>query len=207
MKLNICFGIQFEKNRIKTTLSKLNWYKSQGYKVDMPKGIDEKSSDEKIILKVKSQFKEKDYQDYASALSKEFLLIKKGFYNALKKTFRGQKIPLVVDVYLTKYGVGGSYNLPNMIIKNITHPKPGIKTTVHEIIHLIIEPSVQKFKIDHWEKERIVDLILNSREFGFLKYDYWQYDYHGVEKYMDPFFNKHFFKDPIGFFSKIPKKK
>ena len=41
----------------------------------------------------------------------------------------------------------------------------------HEIVHIIIEPWIQKYKIQYQEKERIVDLILSSKEFYFLKYD------------------------------------
>ena len=66
--------------------------------------------------------------------------------------------------------MGGSYKLPNLVIYNINNKK-GFKTIVHEIIHLLIENQIQEFKIQHWEKERIVDLILNSDEFSFLEYN------------------------------------
>lgn len=81
--------------------------------------------------------------------------------------------------------------------------KKGFKTIVHEIVHLLIENQIQKHKIQHWEKERIVDLILNSKEFGFLEYNYLQGNYQGVEKYIDELFNGHFFKNSENFFSKI----
>jgi len=54
-------------------------------------------------------------------------------------------------------------------------------------------------------KERIVDLILNSKEFSFLEYNSWQNNYTGVEKYIDELFNSHFFKIQENFFSGIEK--
>ena len=74
---------------------------------------------------------------------------------------------------------------------------------VHEIIHLLIESKIKKYKIQHWEKERIVDLILNSEKFIFLEYNYWQNNYNGVEKYIDVLFNSYFFQNQEEFFSKI----
>ena len=68
----------------------------------------------------------------------------------------------VYEIKLTKYGVGGSYNLPNTIIVNF-QGKFGIgvsKTIIHEIVHLSIQELIEKYKVGHWEKERVVDLIL-----------------------------------------------
>jgi hypothetical protein len=33
---------------------------------------------------------------------------------------------------------------------------------MHEIIHLCIEPLIKKFRIPHWQKERVVDLLFRS---------------------------------------------
>jgi len=48
-----------------------------------------------------------------------------------------------------------------------------------------------------------VDLVLNSKEFSFLDYNIWQSNYNNVEKYVDDLFDRHFFKNPKNFFSKI----
>ncbi len=116
--------------------------------------------------------------------------------------FGHKDIPAAFFVYLTNYGVGGSYNLPNIIILNINNKK-GFKTIIHEIIHLLIETWIQEYKVQHWEKERIVDLVLNSKEFSFLKYNNWQGSYDNAEEYIDDLFNKYFFENPKNFFSKI----
>jgi hypothetical protein len=60
-----------------------------------------------------------------------------------------------------------------------------------------------KYKVEHWEKERIVDLILNSEKFSAINYNSWQGRYSGVEKYIDPLFNKYFFNNKDDFFEKI----
>ena len=52
--------------------------------------------------------------------------------------------------------------MPNKIILNFNKKTPDslIRIIVHEIIHLSIQSLIEKFKIDHWTKERIVDLII-----------------------------------------------
>jgi hypothetical protein len=64
------------------------------------------------------------------------------------------------EVYLTKYGVGGGYELPNKIGLDIKKDRDGlIKTLVHEIIHLSIEEEIARNKVGHFHKERVVDLL------------------------------------------------
>jgi hypothetical protein len=64
-------------------------------------------------------------------------------------------------IYFTKYGTGGSYNLPNTVIINLNRRwEVGmLKTIIHEIIHLAIEKDILEYKIEQWQKERIVDLF------------------------------------------------
>ena len=64
-------------------------------------------------------------------------------------------------VSFTKYGTGGSHNLPNRIQINFKYncAKNLLATTFHEIIHLTIEDLIREYNIDHWTKERLVDLI------------------------------------------------
>ncbi len=201
MNLKFIFGTDFELSRIKNTINKLDWYNSQGYKPRFPKGITNKSSEEEIKNQIKKEFKEDDYKVVANEISSNFSKISELLFNKLKEIFN-KEIPKEFIVYLTNYGVGGSYKLPNMIILNI-NSKNSSNTIIHEIIHLIIMDKITEYKIQHWEKERIVDLILNSEEFSFLNYNSWQKDYSNVERYIDNLFNNSFFKNPEKFFSKI----
>lgn len=201
MKLKIEFGIDFEFKRVKNTLAKLDWYTSHGYKPKLPKGISGKSSEKEIRNQIIKEFDEKKYEEAADRITSDFLAIKEHLSKKLKERFN-KDITTTFFVHLTNYGVGGSYNLPNIVIFNINNKK-GLKTIIHEIIHLLIETWIQEYKVQHWEKERIVDLVLNSKEFSFLEYSNWQNNYNNVEKYIDDLFNSYFFKNIENFFSKI----
>ena len=43
MKINIKFGKEFDENRIKNSIARLDWYKKHGYNPQLPKNINEKS--------------------------------------------------------------------------------------------------------------------------------------------------------------------
>ena len=204
MKIRIRYGEKVEFERVKATLKKLDWYNEQGYKIGLPKEITKKSPDKDIKNQIKKEYNKKAFDSYSKELLHKFNKIKNQFGKTLKEIF-GENIPSDFEMFLTRYGVGGSYFLPNKIIKNVTNVKEGIKTLVHEIIHLIIQKEIDKYKIEHWEKERIVDLILNSEKFNFLKYGYWKTNYKGTEAYIDPLFKKSFFENQDKFFSKIKK--
>lgn len=202
MKLETKFGIEFELNRVKNTLAKWDWYILQGYKPKLPEGINKESSEKDIKEQIIREYNKKRYEEVAEKIKSDFCIIQDRLFEELQKFFN---LDIKIDflIYLTSYGTGGSYNLPNTIILNINNKQSGYKTIVHEIIHLLIENQVKKYEVSHWEKERIVDLILNSSEFGFLDYGAWQKSYNGSERYVDDLFNKHFFKDSEEFFSKI----
>lgn len=137
----------------------------------------------------------------AGRISSYFAPIEKPFLKKLKEIFY-KKIPDTFIIKLTSYGMGGSYDLPNIVRFNIKSTI-GPKTILHEIIHLAIEPWIIKYKIRHWEKERIVDLILNSKKFDFLHWNDWQGGYNGVETYIDKLFRDDFFRNPEHFFDSI----
>lgn len=201
MNINIKYGIDFEINRVKNTLIKLDWYISQGYGPRLPYGIKKDSSEQEIQNQIKKEYAEKKYKEVGEKIIYDFSIIQKTFTKTVKNIF-GEEIPDTFLINLTNYGVGGSYNVPNVVIFNINNQK-WFKTLIHEIIHILIEPSIHEYKIQHWEKERIVDLILNSEEFAFLNYNFWQKEYNSVEKYIDNLFVNYFFKNKNTFFSKI----
>lgn len=76
-----------------------------------------------------------------------------------------------VEVTLTLYGPGGSFDPETGTIVLFTTPDGhfkgggGAHTIVHEMMHLAVEDGlVQRFGLSHWEKERLVDLLV-QREF------------------------------------------
>ncbi|MFC1802220.1 hypothetical protein ACFLY7_02150 [Patescibacteria group bacterium] len=201
LKLNIKFGIEIEKRRVNYTLSKLDWYINNGYKPHLPQGIDKNSDDKKIEEQIIKEYNKTDYENTSKKLETDFLIIKDNLYQVLKNIF-GENIPIIYDLNLIKYGVGGSYYPPDKIIFNINNER-GIKTIVHEMIHLMIEDDIQKYEIGHFEKERIVDLILHSPQFVFLKYDSSHKKYDGADRYVDDLFNKYFFESKEKFFVEL----
>lgn len=83
-----------------------------------------------------------------------------------------------VTVTLTLYGPGGSFNPDTGDIILWTDADArfkgggGLHTTIHEMVHLAVEHGLaQPFQLQHWERERLVDLIA-QREFADLLPDY-----------------------------------
>ncbi|RJO60264.1 hypothetical protein C4544_05845, partial [candidate division WS5 bacterium] len=194
MSLNIKYSKELEVERIKNTLNKLDWYDKHGYRPRLPENIDLKHISTEDIY----SYIEKDYKDDYSKISDEikagYKILEDAYIKELKEVF-GNNIITDFDVTLTKYGVGGSYGLPNKIIINILFiKKPPTKILIHEICHLMVEDHVLKNGILQREKERVVDLILNSKKFEFLNYDWWQDSYDNTEKYIDDLFEREFFK-------------
>jgi len=200
MNLDIKYSQDFEVKRVKKTLEKMDWYKEQGYRPRLPEGIDQKSSEQEIQTKITEEYQTEEYEKVTTELSKSFDQISTRFKNALKELFAD--VPNGIMVNITKYGVGGSYHLPSTIILNF-HMSNLLNTVIHEIVHLVVEPFIQKHSIEHWEKERVVDLILHSDKFSFLNYDSWQRDYHGAEERVDGLFKKTFFNNTEEFFTKL----
>lgn len=170
MNIKIKFGVDVELNRIKKTIKKLDWYYSKGYKPKLPDGINKDLSSEEIKEKIIEKFNEDEYKKISKKIEQKFKVIEYDFFEKLQDIF-GKNILKEFCIYLIAYGVYGSYEVPNTIYLRFNQ-KDITKTIVHEIVHLIIENKIQKYKVDQWEKERIVDLILNSKEFYFLNYNF-----------------------------------
>jgi len=163
INLQFNYSIDYEVERIKNTISRLDWFREKGYQLLFPKdfSLENKDfSDDKIKNSILEEYDETDYKKIADTVNKQWLK----FSPFLEKYFLETNIKPenIYEVKLTKYGVGGSYNLPNNIIVNFQR-KFGIgvsKTIIHEIVHLSIQELIEKYKVGHWEKERVVDLIV-----------------------------------------------
>lgn len=201
MPLNIKYGLELEEQRLKNTLDRYLWYKKMGYNPRFPADIIPKSSNHaKIYSALKNEYDEKIYQKTATEIIKKFSIKEKKFYSNLQTIF-GKKIRSNYSVILTQYGVSGSYSLPNKIILNI-NSKSKIHTIFHEIVHLIIEPYIQKYTIEQNQKERIVDLILTTTQISLSHYKK-QKRGEKFKKNIDHLF-KLYFKAPINiFFQKL----
>ena len=162
MNIFIKYGKIFDINRIKFTLSKLNWYNKHKIRVILPSDISE-SNVEKFV---EEEFDAKQYKTIEKELFNEFKKISDGFFSNLERISKN-KLPENIEVFLTKYGCGGSYHLPNRVIINIDYSKKNpIYCLKHELIHLMVEEEVRRRGLSQEEKENLVEGIF--KELGSL---------------------------------------
>ena len=160
IELNVVYGLDQEIERVRNTLERLPWYKQQGYRVGLPQNISEQSSLGEITNSVSYEYSEAGYEDFTQWIKEQWPQIPAGFEEL-------KKIPSFLlrnayTVFLTKYGSGGSYDAQSgKVIVNIeTRGKEKIiGTIIHEIIHTGIEYLIVSYDVQHWHKERLVDLI------------------------------------------------
>ena len=161
MKISIFYSKENEINNVKEIFNEKDWYLEHNYKVYLPNNLslENPTFDPTIVSQsINDDYKELDYQLVAEFLKSKESWLSSIVEPALKKI---DKTALdSYEVYLTKYGVGGGYELPNKVGLDIKKDHDGlIKTLVHEIIHLSIEEEIARNKVGHFNKERVVDLL------------------------------------------------
>jgi len=164
MQYKFYYNLKNELQIANEILFKLDWYAENGYKPAVPIRTNKKSSELEVKNAVKKDFilNEQKFTEVQKQLRK---LIEKN-RNELDIFFStfDYKIPKKIKIYMTNYGPGGSYYLPDEIIllmRGSAHDM--FRTIIHEIVHLIVEkPFVQKNKLTHWQKELLIDIICNS---------------------------------------------
>lgn len=170
MKLSIKYSKEFEIARIRSTVNRIDWYLDNGYKLDLlafPKNINREKlaniSDKEIIEAIQDEYDENRFLASAQSIEQMYT----GYQTRLETFIQSLGLPTIssIIVNLTNYGIGGSYNLStNEIIINISkfYSIGLIRVVLHEIIHLHIEKLINKYKVGHWEKEAIVDLLFEK---------------------------------------------
>ncbi len=166
IKLSFECSKEFELERIKSTIKRLDWYLNNKYSLNslsFPKSLDIEKltslSDDDLVTAIDREYDEDKYTLNIDSIRQMYEL-----YEAKLEEFIVElglsPIP-EIKIYLTKYGIGGSYHLPNKVIVNIDRffSIGLIRTVLHEIIHLHIEPLIQKYQIGQWQKETIVNLL------------------------------------------------
>lgn len=183
--------VEEEFNYLIRTVEKMPFYDKNGYSVVLPDNpvfeeIAEKSQgvlqdfDKKAL---KLLFFDKIYDPSFFKTGKQKLEEVRPkleealpIYEELNKLWGFQLFP-VYDVALTRYGPGGFYNADDPTkgkIVMLTDSSGAFKrsspasTPIHESVHLGTENTiVQKFHLSHAEKERMVDLVCQTK-FGHL---------------------------------------
>ena len=158
------FNIESEVRRVKETLDNLEWFTKNNYRFLLPNGIkDSKDTKIEMIRKlVEDEYNLKIYQIAESAILKSWEG-NSGLMRRINQKMSGSYMLDEITVVLTRYGTQGSYMTPNSIIINISNIPPEflIKTVIHESLHLMIEHLIKKYSVEHWVKERIVNLIMD----------------------------------------------
>lgn len=135
------------------------------YQYWLPEGIELNSENNDIRMAVYKTLKDARIEQVQADIKKAFLNNKENLYSFSSSL--GLQMPDKIIVVLTKYGTGGSYELPNKIILNIAsaHNDPCI-AFIHEFVHLLVEESIVKtYNLSHWQKEGLVDyLVLNNEQ-------------------------------------------
>lgn len=169
ISLRIDYSLDYEIQRIKDTLDKSEWFIENGYSkgVRLPAGekledIDKNRPTDYLFDKAEEEYNKKDYEEVENTIKEQWI----NFSPRLEKYFQetSLKQESLYIIQLTKYGVGGSYSTPNKVILNF-QGRFGVgvtRTIIHEIVHLSIQSFINKYEVEHWVKERIVDLILSK---------------------------------------------
>lgn len=167
IRLTLLYSQESEKRRIQQTLGKLAWFKEQRYTLTFPPDFDlEKTyTEEELRQIIENDFDSKIYKKKAEEIEAEWKKVSPIFFE--RASLLGIHLEPEYQIFLTRYGVGGSYWLLNNVQLNFEYPsyrdiESVMMTLAHEMLHLKIEPWIKKCDIPHWTKERLVDLMYNK---------------------------------------------
>lgn len=177
--------IQQEATSVWRTINDIVFFEKQGYSINLPK---DEQIDSLIIKSKNGTFGNEDFESIYN-LVKTKIFNKKHYKKATKKVNEQNKlINTLIDqidskkkewdwkfnafdkyrIIFTLYGTGGSYDPDEGTITLLTTQEGGFmnyqnpaNTIIHEITHMGMEYSiVQKYKLAHGTKERIVDTFV-----------------------------------------------
>ncbi len=157
---------------------KLPWFKQNGYKIPLPQHIAFQNLYEQGLVAQDEEMRLRDifYDEiYTVSDFTKGLRITSSMENAISCLFErlyplhrnwGFKLMSCYEIILTLYGPGGNYwprkgYVIVRVDKNGSFGKKSVlESVIHELVHIGIEETiVEKFRLTHWEKERLVDLI------------------------------------------------
>jgi len=175
--------VESETNYVWRTIIDIDFFEKNGYSIGLPTGsiieqlkskarakklTDKDYANLKIFMK-DSVYNKVDYRlGYKAVMQRVDLLNR--MINTLYNSIYDWEFKRfdVYNINLTLYGPGGSYNPDKGEVLIYTTSKGGFKqyinpayTIIHEIVHIGIQESlIEKHKVSHAMKERIVDNIV-----------------------------------------------
>lgn len=171
MQLKIIYSFENDLKRILDTIREIDWFKEKGYKVELPPEIDmtkiKEYSEQDVSFILKNKWSDVEYKKHEIKILEEWQKYSKRLENDLNTA--GLKPAKEYIVFLTRYGVGGSYDLQgnNIVTLNVSYYERNTNRSVivallHEIVHINIEEYIKQNQISHGQKEKIVDMIMKK---------------------------------------------
>ena len=172
-----------EAGYIWRTIRDISFFEKYNYQLSLPKGklmeeLKAKARQKKLTdadyaalekFVVTRVYQKSDYQKGYQAIAKDLPLLNKMVNELANMKFNWPfKMYKTYQITLTLYGSGGSYDPDRGSVIIFTtrdgkfkQYKNPINTLIHEITHIGIENSIiQKYKVNHGLKERIVDTFV-----------------------------------------------
>ncbi|MEL6974839.1 MAG: hypothetical protein AAGL29_05520 [Bacteroidota bacterium] len=178
-------SVEQEATSVWRTINDIGFFEKQGYRIKLPKGA---IIDSLVVKSKKGTFGNDDYAIIYNFLETE--IFNKNDYKLATESVKDQKqlIEQIINeigerkdswdwnfktfdnypIVFTLYGTGGSYDPDTGRVTLLTNAKGQFmnykspaNTIVHEITHMGMESSlVQKHKLSHGVKERLVDTFV-----------------------------------------------
>ncbi len=164
VKIKVTCDLEDEIKSCSFTVRMMPWLLEQGYPrkiIRLPKGVDQKSTPERIAKAVGRDYDEKAYSPAVKIIERGWRYTDGGFKRLSQA--RGVKLHASYEIKLTKYGTGGSFNAKKRTVTLLIdrqNPQDLLCTLVHEIMHIGIQHLIERYKVAHWRKERLVDLMV-----------------------------------------------
>ncbi len=192
--IKINYSLEFEQIRVRDTFKKIEWFREHKYDPLFPGNkklseIDDGCRLDDLIELAKSEYNQQYYIDISSRFIDQWQWFVDHWNESMIEE-SALKFQDTYEVFLTSYGVGGSYDVPNTIVMNMRQRDHNRLVIIlfHEMIHLTIEHLIQKYSIPHWYKERIVDLFYKK----LFPEKSFEQNLPKEVLAVDSFFNKHF---------------
>jgi hypothetical protein len=189
IKFIIKYSKEFEVQRVLSTKKRFGWYSNNGYNLNnfiLPKNLSaeelSKKSEAEIIFCVNEEYDAEFFQPHIQTVNS----LLPNYLDKLADYLSEIDIEVLpnIEIKFTRYGIGGSYNIPNTVIVNTSKLfNVGlVRVILHEIIHLHIQNLIDKYKIGQWEKEIIVDSLFEKFSVDIFKRQNYQIDASEIQK-------------------------
>lgn len=164
VKITFNYSIERELKRVQDTIRRKDFFQENGYQPTLPEDVTFENFN---LARAKERIKNEFDESLANEVGKKLKTDWEKHRNKIESfvAHLPYKKPEELEVIFTRYGMGGSYNTPNVILINLRNTKNPLFILVHELLHLIIEePVVGKYQLSQSDKESLVDYLLNESQ-------------------------------------------